>query len=72
VDKTKVMIFKNEGKMKNNVIFFFFFFCNGRALQIVDEFNYLGMLFSYNEKFNITQKHIADKRIKGFFLSNKQ
>jgi hypothetical protein len=62
VDKTKIMIFRNGGKIKDNERFFYI----GRALQTVDNFNYLGMLFNCNGRFSITQKHIADQGIKAF------
>jgi hypothetical protein len=68
VDKTKIMVFRNGDKVEDNEIFFY----NGRALEMVDNFNYLGMLFNYNGKFNITQKHIADQGRKAFFAINNK
>ena len=68
VDKTKIMVFRNGGKIKDNERFFY----NGRALETVDNFNYLGMLFNYNGKFNITQKHTADQGRKAFFAINNK
>ena len=62
------MVFRNGGKIKDNERFFY----NGRALETVDNFNYLGMLFNYNGKFNITQKHTADQGRKAFFAINNK
>jgi hypothetical protein len=41
------MVFRNGGKVKDNERFF----NNGRALEMVDNFNYLGMLFNYNGSY---------------------
>ena len=46
-DKTKIMVFRNMGKIKENEKWFY----NNFELQTVDEFNYLGLLLNYNGKF---------------------
>ena len=45
-------------------------FYNGSELETVNEFNYLGMLFNYNGKFNLTQKQLADQGRKAMFALN--
>ena len=40
---------------------------NNEVLDIVDEFNYLGMLFNYNGKFSKTQKHASKQGRKALF-----
>ena len=39
---------------------------------IVNQFNYLGMLFNYNGKFNETQKHVAQQGRKAYFAINSK
>ena len=40
---------------------------DGKRLDIVDQFNYLGILLNYNGKFLQTQKHIAQQGQKALF-----
>ena len=49
--KTKIVVFRNRGKLH--------WLYNNEVLDIVDEFNYLGMMFNYNGKFSKTQKHAS-------------
>ena len=42
------------------------------VLDIVDEFNYLGMMFNYNGKFSKTQKHAAEQGRKALFSIHVQ
>ena len=63
VDKTKVVVFRNGGKIRNDEVWFY----NGIKLDVVDEFKYLGMLFNYNGKFLKTTKHIAEQGRKATF-----
>ena len=39
---------------------------------IVNQFNYPGMLFNYNGKFNETQKHVAQQGRKAYFAINSK
>ena len=63
VDKTKIVIFRNGGNIKENENWVY----DGKEIQIVNQFSYLGMLFNYNGKFNETQKYIADQGRKAYF-----
>ena len=62
VDKTKVVIFRPSWQIEN-VSFYY----NGNLVEIVNYFSYLVMLFNYNGKFNVTQKHIAAQGKKVLF-----
>jgi hypothetical protein len=57
VDKIKIAVFRNGGKMKDSEKWY----CNGKSLGIVNQFNYLGMLFNFNGKFNVTQNISPNK-----------
>ncbi|KAK6178526.1 hypothetical protein SNE40_013301 [Patella caerulea] len=51
---------ENYQKMKK-------WFYNGNELEIVDTFNYLGLILNYNGTFLKTQKHVADQGRKALF-----
>jgi hypothetical protein len=55
VSKTKMLIFRNGGHVNNDEKFFY----NGKKVDIVSEFSYLGLLLKYNGKFYATQKQLA-------------
>ena len=40
---------------------------DGKNIEVVDQFNYLGMLFNYNGKFTQTQRHVAEQGRKALF-----
>ena len=40
---------------------------NNEVLDIVDEFNYFGMMLNYNGKFSKTQKHALEQGRTAFF-----
>ena len=63
--KTKIMIFRNGGKQHDDEKWYY----NNIEIEVVDEFNYLGMLFIYNGKFLKTQKHVANQGRKAFFAT---
>ena len=46
----KIVVFRNRGKLQRKDIWLY----NNEVLDIVDEFNYLGMMFNYNGKFSKT------------------
>ena len=66
-DKTKVLVFRNGGILKDNEVWFY----DGMKLEIVNEFNYLGMLMNYNGKFRQTQKKISDQGRKALYAITK-
>ena len=63
IHKTKIVVFRNGGKLRDNEKWS----SNGCQLEIVDEFNYLGILFFYNGKFSRTQKRAAEQGRKAIF-----
>lgn len=63
VQKTKIVIFRNGGKIHNNERWHL----NGEPTEVVDSFTYLGLLLQYNGKFNNTQKQLASQGRKAMF-----
>lgn len=62
VNKTKVMIFSKR-KVRKNIEFYL----NGKKLEIVDTFTYLGVLFKYNGCFIETRKKRIEQAHKALF-----
>jgi hypothetical protein len=62
-DKTKILIFSSHKFNKNNVNFSY----NGRELEIVEDFSYLGVLFNFNGKFYKAKKRIVEQARKAMF-----
>ncbi|KAK6196064.1 hypothetical protein SNE40_001359 [Patella caerulea] len=63
VNKSKIIIFKNGGKIRENETWTY----EGKDLEIVKSFNYLGVVFNHNGKFSLTQKTIAQQASKACF-----
>ena len=61
IEKTKVMVFHSR-KCKNDV-----FSYNGEILENVDEFKYLGVIFTRNGKFAKCKKRLYDQASKAMF-----
>ena len=61
--KTKIVVFRNRGKLQRKDVWLY----NNEVLDIVDEFDYLGMMFNYNGKFAKTQKHASEQGRKALF-----
>lgn len=67
VSKTKVVIFRNAGKMSDLESWAY----NEQKLEVVNTFKYIGMLINFNGKFLQTQKYVADQGRKAVFaISN--
>lgn len=62
IDKTKVMVF-GLGKIKTTLKFFY----KTDEIEIIDEFNYLGVNLTKTLNFNITKKHLADKALRAMY-----
>ena len=60
--KTKVLVF-SRGKIQNLPTLMY----NGRRLEVVFGYQYLGLYFNYNNKFKVTQKHQYDKASRAMF-----
>ena len=65
-DKTKIVVFRNGGRIRDNEKWFY----DGNTLETVDQFIYLGMLLCYNGKFYQTQKTLSRARKKSSFALN--
>ena len=61
VDKTKVVVF-SRGKIRKMPTIKY----KGRSLEVVFEFQYLGICFNYN-KFNVAQKSLYYKATRAMF-----
>ena len=62
VDKNKVVVF-SRGKIRKMPTVKY----KGRSLKVVFEFQYLGVCFNYNSKFNVAQKSLYDKASRAMF-----
>ena len=67
IKKTKIVIFRNSYRIKDNEKFCF----DNCELDIVDSFNYLGLCFYYNGKFNFAEKQLASQGRKALFALYK-
>ena len=67
IKKTKIVIFRNSYRIKDNEKFYF----DNCELDIVDSFNYLGLCFYYNGKFNFAEKQLASQGRKALFALYK-
>jgi len=61
--KTKITIFGGK-KVKNRKYNFKF---DGKDLELVDEFKYLGVVFKYNGNFDVCRKSLYDQASKAMF-----
>ena len=66
IDKTKILVFRNGKKLTGHMEWTY----NGKIIEVVDQFNYFGVLFNYNGKFTQTQRHIAEQGRKALFASS--
>ena len=67
VNKTKVMVFRKGGKTPNNLAFTY----DGKNLEIVKRFNYLGVVFTSGGSLTEAQKTLAGQALKAVFKLNK-
>ncbi|XP_053395023.1 uncharacterized protein LOC128555740 isoform X1 [Mercenaria mercenaria] len=58
--KTKIMFFRKRGPVKSNEKWHY----NNQELDIVDNFNYLGIVFNYTGTFVLNQETLGDKGLK--------
>ena len=61
--KTKIVVFRNGGQLKVCEKWMY----ENQNIEIVDEFNYLGILLKFNGKFLQTQKQLAMQGNKALF-----
>ena len=62
VYKTKLVVF-SRGKIRKMPTVKY----KGQSLEVVFEFQYLGVCFNYNNKFNVAQKSLYDKASRAMF-----
>ena len=63
-----IIVFRNGGRLRDNEKWEF----DGNVLEIDNEFNYLGMLISYNGKFYQTQKRLSEQGGKALFAVQRK
>ncbi|XP_021348592.1 uncharacterized protein LOC110447309 isoform X2 [Mizuhopecten yessoensis] len=61
--KTKIVVFRNGGRLRNNEEWFF----DRKKIEVVEQFTYLGIDFKWNNKFNIVQKQLSGQGRKSVF-----
>ena len=59
VQKTKIVIFRNGGKLYDNEKFYI---DNNTEIEVVNKFTYLDLCFNYNGKFTEAEKTIGYAR----------
>lgn len=67
VDKTKIMVFRKGGMLPRNLSFTY----NGEALEIVNKFRYLGVVFTVGGSFSEAQITLAGQAQKAIFQLNR-
>ena len=60
IDKTKVMVFRKRGRVGQNIRFYY----DNQTLEIVDNFNYLGVVLNYTGSFILNQQNLSGKGLK--------
>ena len=59
VDETNIVVF-SKGRLPGNLIFNY----NVTNIEIVKDFNYLGIYFSRTGSFKVFKNHLSEKAIK--------
>ena len=67
IDKTKIMVFRKGGVLPRNLTFYY----NGQQLEIVNKFEYLGVVFTASSSFSECKNTLAGQAQKAFFQLNK-
>ena len=62
IDKTKVMIFLRRKLRKPH-----YFNYGDQNIEVVNEYNYLGLVFNYDAKFNVAKNNLYQKSLKAMF-----
>ena len=60
IEKTKVIVFRKRGRLGQDVQFLF----DNSSLEIVDNFNYLGVIMNYTGSFVLNQQSLLGKGLK--------
>lgn len=67
VDKTKIVVFFKERLPRNLHVNH-----NGTTIDLVKDFNYLGISFSRTGSFKVCKKHLSEKGIKAMYEDNEK
>ena len=67
VDKTKIMVFRKGGNFPRNLHFMF----EGKKIEIVKKFVYLGITFTTGGSFKETHKTLSGQALKAIFKLNQ-
>ncbi|XP_069141192.1 uncharacterized protein [Argopecten irradians] len=68
IDKTKIVVFRKSKRLQANEYWTF----QGRAIDIVDNFCYLGLVFNYNGRFTLALNTLASQGRKSYYLLNSR
>ena len=63
VDNSKIVIFRNSGKLRSNEKWYI----GDEVLETVEQFTYLEIIFNYNNKFTKAEKKLSGQTRKAFF-----
>ena len=63
IDKTDIMVFRKRGRIKNNEKWFY----GGKELKIVNNFNYLGVVFNHSGSFEMNNQYLIGKASKAMY-----
>lgn len=63
VNKTKVMVFHRGGNINQNTVFNY----DGKRIEIVNKFTYLGVVFSPGGSFMETFRTLSDRSLKAIY-----
>lgn len=66
IQKSKIVVFRKGGHVKSSERWFY----NGTSIDVVDKFTYLGIVFNFNNKFNVAEKQLSDQGRKAAFSVN--
>jgi len=66
--KTKIMFFRKRGGLLPSERWSY----DSQKLQVVDDFNYLGVVFNYTGSFNLNQEYLVGKSMKALNVLFKQ
>jgi hypothetical protein len=63
MDKTKIIVFRNGGKLKHNEKWYY----KGKSLEVVSFYKYLGIIFTSKLQWSLAQKTLASQGLKAMF-----
>ena len=67
VNKTKIMVFRSGGLLRRNLAFLY----DGKQIEIVQRFTYLGIVFTTGGSFSVMFETLAGQARKAIFKLNK-